>query len=515
MFSDKLDFYKKVVPEIFQQNKKAPEYAKVVIIGSGFGGAVTAFRLAQSGIESVILERGFRWPKDDFRKIFTNETLPDGRGFWHKKDKFKGLNTFPVKVDDFCGVVDVTSYENIDVWRGACVGGGSLVYTGLMIQPERKYFDKIFMGNVDYDEMNDEFYPKVREMLNLNKIPDDIYNSPPFGHSRVWDNQSIKAGYEPYRVDSIFSKDILMKELKNECRPSAIVGESNLGNSNGAKFDLTQNYLKYAEESGMVSIYPGQTVYSIHSEGDGFLIEVGNIDPEGLVIEKYNVRCDYLFLAAGSIGTSELLVKAKALDTISGLNEHIGKGWGSNGDVLASRSLSAIKGLVQASPVVSKLDDETSSEMPVSLVSVCVPGIPLDLTVVASLGMAFDLKNRGEFKYNESNGSVNLLWPKNGNNEALDAVRKVNNNIAFKSGSIPGVPLLVPDVSAYFTVHPLGGAVLGLATDNYGRVLNTKKLYVMDGAVIPGSTGISNPSLTIAALAERNVRKIIEDDFIS
>jgi choline dehydrogenase-like flavoprotein len=64
-------------------------------------------------------------------------------------------------------------------------------------------------------------------------------------------------------------------------------------------------------------------------------------------------------------------------------------------------------------------------------------------------------------------------------------------------------------VSPRTFAHPLGGAVLGRATDNYGRVIGHPGLYVMDGAAVPGSTGTVNPSLTIAALAERNIENIV------
>ncbi|HMS13296.1 MAG TPA: GMC oxidoreductase [Microthrixaceae bacterium] len=62
------------------------------------------------------------------------------------------------------------------------------------------------------------------------------------------------------------------------------------------------------------------------------------------------------------------------------------------------------------------------------------------------------------------------------------------------------------------TFHPLGGAVIGKVCDGFGRVLGQPGLYVNDGALIPGSTGCVNPSLTIAALAERNIARIIRTD---
>ena len=72
---------------------------------------------------------------------------------------------------------------------------------------------------------------------------------------------------------------------------------------------------------------------------------------------------------------------------------------------------------------------------------------------------------------------------------------------------------MVPDVNDSFTAHPLGGAILGQAADAYGRMEGYNKLYVMDGAMINGNTGAVNPSLTISALAERNIENILMNDF--
>jgi len=510
-----VNFYKETVPEIFEELPVPPVHSRVVIIGSGFGGSITAHRLAQAGIGSTILERGSYWPRSRTRTIFSNETMPDGRGFWHKKGMFKMLNTLTAVVDDFGGVADVTSYENIDVWRGACVGGGSIVFTGVMIQPEREYFDILFNNVVNYDEMDSVYYPLVRKELNLAPIAQDIYDSAPFGHSRVWDQQSRKAGYHPYKTDTIFSDDVVRDELDGKVRASAIIGESTLGNSNGAKFDLTQNYLKYAQDSGLAKVFPGQQVKGLSYDGTHYHVDVDTLHPDGTVLHSRTLTCEYLFLAAGSIGTSELLVKAKSLGEIPDLNDAIGKGWGTNGDALVARSFGRIEGFVQAAPSASKIDDKTSSEMPVTLENWYVPGIPVNIGVIGSLGMAFDVKNRGEFVYDQENDKVELLWSRNGNDEAVEAIRKVNTRIADASLGVPGVPLLVPDVSAEFTAHPLGGAVIGQATDNYGRVLGTDKLYVMDGALMPGSAGLVNPSLTISALAERNIAEIVRTDFIA
>lgn len=506
--------YQHKVPEIYEQVPRPPSQSKAIVIGSGFGGAISALRLAQAGVQTTVLERGQDWPIDPWREIHPKETFRDGRGLWQRTSVRTPLvakygPTLPV--DRFGGILDVTEYDDIEVWRGAGVGGGSKVFTGVMIQPKEEYFNEIFEGRVSYDEMDQVYYPRVREMLNLNPIPDDIYNSKFFAHRRVWDKQAKSVGYTIERPDSIFNWDIIRDEIAGYSRRSAIVGESNMGNSNGAKFDVTQNYLKQAISTGNAAVFPNQKVTKISKSSNGYEVSIEKLNPTGNVIDRYSITSEYLFLAAGSIGTSELLVKAKAEGTIPSLNNEIGRGWGTNGDSILTRSFSAISGLNQAAPCTAAIHD-VEGVIPVTVESWYVSGTPLDVGIQGSLGIAFDMENRGYFKY--ANGKVKLVWPRDGNNKAVDAARRVNNKIANGSpGSAPGVPFLAPDVNADFTAHPLGGAVLDKATDNFGRVKGTDRLYVMDGAVIPGSTGAVNPSLTISALTERNIEQIILHDF--
>ena len=188
---------------------------------------------------------------------------------------------------------------------------------------------------------------------------------------------------------------------------------------------------------------------------------------------------------------------------LSNLNDQVGKGWGTNGDAAIVRTLN-LGGLTQGAPCASRILDETG--MPVTLENWYVPGLPVDLGMIGSLGMVLD-DTRGSFSYNASTKKVDLAWP--GQPDAVAAMRRVNNKIADANGSSVGFPPLAPDVNTTFTAHPLGGAVIGKASDAYGRVKGYTGLYVMDGAGIPGSTGTVNPSLTITALAERNIEAII------
>ncbi|MES9517926.1 GMC oxidoreductase [Rhodococcus erythropolis] len=501
------DHYRALVPELFAPSPTPPEHSEAIVVGSGFGASATALRLAQSGTQVTILERGLRWPHDPQREIHTSDMLADGRGVF-RRTSFTNLTGLPVVCDYFSGVLDATDYEHISVWRGAAVGGGSIIFTGVMIAPERRFFEAVFGNSLDYDEMASTWYPKVRQMLRLSPLPEDIYQTPNFGHSRRWDQDARRAGFDPQRIDGIWNWDVVRSELDGRTRASATVGDSNMGNSNGAKFDLTQNYIPAAEATGRATVCYGHQVLAISRERDGrYVVDVESTDPTGAVLARKTLTCDRLFLGAGSIGTSELLVRAQATGALPNLNEHIGKGWGTNGDAGMVRSFGFSDGTAQAAPSASRIVDE--SGMPLSLENWYVPGLPVNIGMLGTLGMTLD-SQRADFAYDGGSDRVVLNWPKNGNDATVEALRAVQNKMAFAGTTLPSALPFAKDVNSSFTAHPLGGAVLGKATDGYGRVKGYDGLYVMDGAAIPGSTGTVNPSLTITALAERNIAQIIK-----
>jgi cholesterol oxidase len=503
--------YRTFVPGLFAPVDPAPAHSEALVVGSGFGAAITAARLARAGVQVTVLERGSQWPIDPRRQIFANDFAPDGRAFW-RRGGLAPLTGLPmVPTDQFGGVFDVTEHGTIDVWCGAVVGGGSMVFTGVMIEPERRFFEEIFGGTVSYDEMNSVYYPRVRSELRLSSMPDDIYESTPFTHSRVWDRQVRRAGYTPERIDGIWDWDVVRAELSGRSRPSAVIGESNLGNSNGAKFDLNRNYLAAARATGRCTVHARHEVTAIERDSGGrYVLTVDVLDPSAQVMSTRTLTCDDLFLGAGSMGTSRLLVHARDTGRLPDLNEHVGQGWGTNGDAALVRGMTPEGiGIVQASPSASRISDDSGA--PVTLENWYVPGSPVDLTLIGSLGMVMD-STRGSFAWDEATRSVRLDWPESGNRAVEDALRPVHDRIAQSSGIGVGYPLLrVPDVNTSFTAHPLGGAVIGRATDDHGRVVGYDRLHVVDGALVPGSTGRVNPSLTISALAERNIERIIAD----
>jgi cholesterol oxidase len=155
---------------------------------------------------------------------------------------------------------------------------------------------------------------------------------------------------------------------------------------------------------------------------------------------------------------------------------------------------------------------------PTSLVEIVLPphikaalaavGAPGHFAYYASLGIPPAL---GTFTYDPATDAVGLTWPADdpGLTDFLAAAQHTLAALDQSNGSL--TLSFNPAVSA----HPLGGAVLGKACDFAGRVKGYPGLYVVDGALIEGSTGLANPSFTIAALAERCMDRILWRDQLS
>jgi cholesterol oxidase len=138
----------------------------------------------------------------------------------------------------------------------------------------------------------------------------------------------------------------------------------------------------------------------------------------------------------------------------------------------------------------------------------------------------------GHFEYLPVADDVRLVWPAEGDQVAQQAIRAVLRQLVSGSPAGPAAPptgvavldgllsqaaaapygLLDMNATEAYTFHPLGGAVLGRACDAYGRVEGYPGLYVMDSALIPGSTAACNPALTVAALAERCLDDVVTHD---
>ena len=252
------------------------------------------------------------------------------------------------------------------------------------------------------------------------------------------------------------------------------------------------------------------------NEAGKFELELNELDIDGNVIALRTLTCDKLFLTAGTVSTNSLLVKAKAKGELPQLNDKVGTGWGNNGNVYALRAgLRESTGRIQGGPPsvgINALDNPTTP------LFIEHPHLPVGLDIHGLLYFGIGITpTRGTFKYDAATDSVSIDWPEHDagqeqvNAALLDVLERLNRANGGWTTSL--LTLLKKKVKDDICYHPLGGMVLGQACDFYGRVKGYPGLYVNDGSMMPGASGCCNPSMTIAALAERNMAEIVGKDF--
>lgn len=494
------------------------DFVPAVVIGSGFGGAVAALRLGEAGIDTVLLERGRRWPIQFEGDTFATFEQPDGRAYWLRERTAEGILGLPQlekPVDRYVGVLEVIEGNGIYIGAGAGVGGGSLVFNAIIVKPRRRLFQRVFPRAIDFDEMDDVFYPRVKRILGSAPIPDDILATEYYRSSRVSLEQAQTAGFPTRPVDLAVDWDIVRAEIAGERVPSAIAGQSFYGLNSGAKRSLDHNYLALAEATSHVEILPLHSVVAIARGDEGrYFVTAFQISDEGQFVGRArHLACEHLFLAAGSIGTTSLLVRARATGALPALNRHVGLHWAANGDIPVTRGALPFTNAGTGGPaghfIMEDLDNPFGAT---SLIELVLPphinaalgafGAPPYFANYASLGLPPAI---GTFAYDAATDAVALNWPGDDPRLAnfLAAAQQTLAVLDERNGSL--TLSFNPAVSA----HPLGGAVLGKACHFDGRVKGHPGLYVVDGALIEGTTGLANPSFTIAALAERCMDRIL------
>lgn len=510
------------------------EFTEALVIGSGFGGAIAALRLAQAGVHVTVLERGRRWPIRDDGDTFSTFMNPDGRSAW-LSNVTTDLN--PKPIDRYAGVFEeinptttgTVRSRGVTIHNGAGVGGGSLVFNAIMQQPRREFFRQFFPANIDYDEMDSVYYPRVRQVLGQSTIPDDILNSSYYASTRANLLQAQNAGmYLGREIEYTIDWNIVRQEIAGTKVPSAIDGHSWFGLNSGAKLSVDRSYLRMAEETGRVRVLPLHVVTDIgESRGDGsYTVTADEITVDGEIVGRREFACNKLFLAAGATATPALLVKARAKGTLPRLNGHVGRHWGTNGDFIALRG-----GLGQFAPAQGGpcghvlMEDLANPYAPTNLVELVVPknfhaslGSPPGFSLFVGLGFVPPI---GSFTYDAATDSVTVNWPRAdprlqtysaGANSMLDRLNAANPGsfIAFNSED----PGYAAGGGPSLTGHPVGGAIVGKACDFSGRVHGHRGLYVVDGSLLPGGCiGGVNPAFTISALVERCMDTIVERDF--
>ncbi|MFE7323879.1 GMC oxidoreductase [Streptomyces sp. NPDC057565] len=492
-------------------------HVPALVIGTGYGGSVAALRLAQAGVDVHMIEMGMAWdtPGPD-GKIFANTTSPDSRSYWLRtrtKQPLSNFLGFPIdkNITRNTGILDAEEFSGITVYQGRGVGGGSLVNGGMAVTPKRENFGAV-LPSVDADEMYGIYYPRANAGLGAGTIDPAWFDTAAcYQYARVGRKQAERAGFPFVFVPTVYDWDYMRQEEAGTVPRSALAGEILYGNNYGKK-SLQKTYLDRIRATGRVAISPLHKVTSVApAAGGGYTVVIDQIDTGGVTTATKTVTADRVFFAAGSVGTSKLLVKLKATGALPGLNNEIGKGWGDNGNVMCGRAnhLWDPTGSLQASIPTGGIDNWAAGGAFAE-----VAPLPTGIETYASFYLSITKNpNRAEFSWNAATGTVDLNWQTAWKQPSIDAAKTIFDRINQKEGTIYRTDLFgtYKIWGDHLTYHPLGGAVLNRATDNYGRLHGYVGLYVIDGSLIPGNTSV-NPFVTITALAERNIEKIIATD---
>jgi len=525
-----------------------PDY-DVLIIGSGFGGSVSALRLTEKGYRVGVLEAGRRFADEEFA-----ETSWDLRKFlWAPK-----LGCY--------GIQRIHPLRNVMILAGAGVGGGSLNYANTLYVPPEPFFnDPQWKHITDWRDELMPHYEQARRMLGVVENP--TFTDADRIVKEVADEMGCGDTFVPTPVGVFFGPD--GTKAPGKTVPDPYFGGAGpdrtgclecgccmTGCRYGAKNTLVKNYLGLAESNG-AQVIPMTTVKGFEQRPDG-LWEVRTVRTGSwLRRDRRTYTADYLILAAGTWGTQHLLFKMRDAGKLARLSKQLGVLTRTNSESIVGAATIQVSpdldlthgvaitssihptsethiepvrygkgsnamGLLQtlmtdgpdpegppgsAVPRWKQLLDQ-SREDPRGILRMLNVHQWSERTLIALVMQHLDnsittFTKRGKlgirwYSSKQGHGEPNPSWIPIGNEVTRRIAAKVDGVAGGTWGELFNIPL---------TAHFLGGAVIGDSPENgvvdpYHRVYNYPTLFVVDGAAISANLGV-NPSLSITAQAER------------
>ena len=544
----------------------------IVVIGSGYGGGIAASRLARTGQQVCVLERGKEFFPGDFP-----DTLPEAAA----NSQF---NTPRGRFGSETDLFDFHTNSDINVLVGCGLGGTSLINANVVIEADSRVFQNPAWPKGLVQDLDDgiaDGYKHAREMLKPVLYPD---TSPPLkkleAHRKSAKYMKEEFFRPPIAVTFEPSHDGLNHVGVMQI-PCILCGDCVTGCNHTAKNTVQMNYLPDAKNHG-AEIFTETIVRYLEKEGDQWLVhfKVTGIGREKFHAPTQFVRADIVILAAGTLGSTEILLRSQQHGL--SLSDMLGKHFSGNGDVIAFGYNNDVKingvGFGNRVPdfdnlvgpcITSMIDTRKSSKNYSEGMSIEEGSIPGALSsiypLLFSTGSRFIGKDtdQGLWDYlaekkrelqsllpgGAYRGAVNniqtylvmchddcggvmtlrddrlhISWPDIGKNEIF---AKVQDKLIKATEALGGTYIPNPTWTELLghnliTVHPLGGCIMAEqasdgVVDHKGQVFAAKEgeemhqgLYVLDGAVIPTSLG-TNPLLTISAIAERNVALLAKD----
>ncbi|HXJ93262.1 MAG TPA: alpha/beta fold hydrolase [Terriglobia bacterium] len=545
------------------------DHYSVVVVGSGYGAAIAASRLARAGQQVCVLERG---------KEFQPSEYPDTAARALEQIQ---ANTPAGHLGSANALYEFNVNEDINVFKGCGLGGTSLVNANVALRAEPRVFEDPRWPKTLRDDLGtlvEDGYRRAEEMLKPNPYPSENYPALPKleAHEKSAKSMGAKFYRTPINVNFTLTGK---NHVDVDQRPCSCCGDCVTGCNYAAKNTLIMNYLPDARNHG-AKIYTEVDVRWIERQGNRWLI---HYEPLGAGREKFKapeltLSCEMLVLGGGALGSTEILLRSKAHGLA--LSDKVGERFTGNGDVLAFAydTNQVINGvgwghhrpgqIPPVGPCITGVID--LREQPVlddgMVIEEGSPPGPLAGFLPAALALAGDLVGRevkpGPFEeireeerklvswiegpyrgavrntqtylvmtHDGGNGRMvlendrlRIEWPGVGDEPIFDkAAARLQDAATALGGKYVRNPLWSKVLhNSLLSVHPLGGCVM--AEDATQGVINHKGqvfssaqgdavyagLYVMDGAVIPRPLGV-NPLLTISALAERSVALAARD----
>ncbi len=505
-----------------------------LIIGSGFGGSVSAMRLAQKGYRVAVLEAGKRYRADDFAK--TNWDIR--RYLWAPR-----LRCF--------GIQDITLLKGVMVLHGAGVGGGSLVYANTLMVPEPNVFeDPAWKRGIDFGRELLPHYDTARHMLGV--TTNEALLEGEQALRRVSERLGGAESFRPAEVGVYFgtpgerAPDPYFSGAGPERSGCVLCGGCMVGCRFGAKNTLDRNYLYFAERFGARVFPETRATRIVPREGGGFSVETRRttawLRRRGQTFEAKRV-----IVAAGVLGTVELLLKNRdALGTLPGISPRLGDFVRTNGEsLLGATSFEAHRELSRGIAIgaafhpnsLTKIEnvrypsgsgamrllgvpltpDGNALTRPLKMLLVMLRRLPATLRlwrvadwarstvillVMQSVDQHMKLRLGGLFRRRLRGNATDRAIP-----SYLPIAQRAAEILAEEIGGEPQNVISEALLRTPATAHILGGCCIGDdpttgVIDADHQVFGHPGLYVCDGSVIPGNLAV-NPSLTIAAMAER------------
>ena len=518
-----------------------------VIIGSGFGGSVSAMRLAEKGYKVAVLERGKRYKAEDFPE--TNWNI--GKFLW-----MPAARCF--------GIMGINFFKDIMILNGTGVGGGSLVYASTHIKPTETFFNAPEWRDLaDWQAELEPHYETANRMLGTAANP----RLWPADHllKEIADELGQGHTFKPTPVGIFFGEpgkvvpDPFFKGEGPDRAGCIHCGGCMVGCKHNAKNTLDKNYLFLAEKWG-AEVRPESQVVDVRPlygpQPDGARYEVVYEKITAWVIKpQTTVRTRNVVFSAGVLGTVNLLLKCRdETKSLPKLSARLGRRVRSNSEALmgvTAREGSEERDFSQGVAITSHFwVDEVTSVEPVRyprgstlMRNLSVPLIKLDggtgnrlwrfakytikqpydflkarvlpdwardstiLLIMQKVDNKMELKRGRSFWNLWRKGLVSDLDKSVPIPAVIDAGRKVVERFAEKSNGIAASTFNEVLLDMASTAHILGGCGIGAdeatgVIDKHHEVFNYPGLYVADGSAIPANLGV-NPSLTITAMTER------------